>query len=138
MVLKVGYDCKVCKQEPGSLHCGYYMCEHLRMAQVYKVNREDVSHHILFFESLLCLIVLAILVFSLTTNSFPLQQTPNYEKEWEYLFTRDMKDYGIDHLISDMCTFLRREIFHISGQFFDKEGSLAEFPHLINYERFGI
>jgi hypothetical protein len=29
--------------------------------------------------------------------------------------------------------FLRREIFYVDGTFFDKTGTLAEFPQLCNY-----
>ena len=133
MTLKIGYKWKVSKQPPGSLYCGYYVCEHLRMAQVYKVNREDVSQTFVVY-----IYYVSVILFSLTTNSFSLHQFPDYMKEWEYVFDNDMNKFGIDHIISDMCTFLRREVFHIDGLFFDKEGPVAEFPQLFMYERFGI
>jgi hypothetical protein len=41
--IKFGFKCS--KQPLGSLHCGYYVCEHFRICGTYKVNREDVSHH---------------------------------------------------------------------------------------------
>jgi hypothetical protein len=41
----VKYGFKYAKQPLGSLHCGYYVCEHLSTCGQYKVNREDVSHH---------------------------------------------------------------------------------------------
>jgi hypothetical protein len=47
-----------------------------------------------------------------------------------------MQKGGVDNVISNICTFLRREIFHIDGAFFDKTETLAEFPQLYNYERF--
>jgi hypothetical protein len=53
-------------------------------------------------------------------------------------FDKDMQNNGVDHVISDMCMFLRREIFNAQGRFFDKNGKLAEFPQLCNYERFGL
>jgi hypothetical protein len=34
--------------------------------------------------------------------------------------------------------FLRREIFNAQERFFDKNDTLAEFPQLYNYERFGL
>jgi hypothetical protein len=34
--------------------------------------------------------------------------------------------------------FLHREIFNTQGRFFDKNSTLAEFPQLYNYERFGL
>jgi hypothetical protein len=45
---------------------------------------------------------------------------------------------GVNDVISDLCIFVPREIFHVQGDFFDKNGTLAEFPQLYNYERFGI
>jgi hypothetical protein len=50
-------------------------------------------------------------------------------------FIMDMQNGGVDNVISDLCMFLRREIFHIEGAFFDKNGTLAEFPQLCTYER---
>jgi hypothetical protein len=41
----VKYSFKCAKQPLGSLHCKYYVCEHLRTCGQYRVNREDVSHH---------------------------------------------------------------------------------------------
>jgi hypothetical protein len=49
-----------------------------------------------------------------------------------------MQKNGVNHVIPDMCMFLRREIFNLQGRFFDKNGILAEFPQLCNYERFGL
>jgi hypothetical protein len=43
--LSVKYDFKCVKQPLGSLHYGYYVCEHLMTCGQYRVNREDVSHH---------------------------------------------------------------------------------------------
>jgi hypothetical protein len=49
-----------------------------------------------------------------------------------------MQKNGFDHVISDMGMFLRREIFSAQGRFFDKNGTLVEFPQLCNYEIFGL
>jgi hypothetical protein len=62
----------------------------------------------------------------------------NYQKECAYLFYKDMQKIGVDHVISDMCMFLRREIFNAQGRFFDKNDTLAEFSQLCNYERFDL
>jgi hypothetical protein len=43
LLVKYGFKCA--KQSLDSLHCGYYVCEHLKTYGQYKVNREDVSHH---------------------------------------------------------------------------------------------
>jgi hypothetical protein len=69
---------------------------------------------------------------------FFFHQHPKYDKELEYLFNKDMQKSGVDHVISDMCMFLCREVFNIEERFFDKSGTLAEFPQLCLYERFGI
>jgi hypothetical protein len=50
----------------------------------------------------------------------------------------DMPNGGVDNVISDMCMFLRREIFHVEDTFFDKNEILAEFPELCTYERFVV
>jgi hypothetical protein len=71
-------------------------------------------------------------------NSFLLHQYPNYREECDYPFTHDIQKCGVDNVISDICTFLRREIFHVGGTFFNKTGTLAEFPQLCHYERFAL
>jgi hypothetical protein len=43
--LSVKYGFKYVKQPLCSLHCRYYMFEHLRTCRQYEVNHEDVSHH---------------------------------------------------------------------------------------------
>jgi hypothetical protein len=47
---------------------------------------------------------------------------------------------GVNDVISDLCMFLRREIFHAQGLKYSmhKNDTLTEFPQLCNYERFGI
>jgi hypothetical protein len=67
-----------------------------------------------------------------------LYQHHKYQQEWTYLFDKDMQVSGVNDVISDLCMFLRREIFHAQGDFFDKNDTLTEFPQLYNYERFGI
>jgi hypothetical protein len=49
-----------------------------------------------------------------------------------------MQKSRVDQVISDMCMFLRREIFNAQERFFNKNGILAEFPQLCNYERFDL
>jgi hypothetical protein len=67
-----------------------------------------------------------------------LHQHPKYEKELAYLSDKDMLNSGVDHVILDMCMFLRHEVFNAEGRFFDKNGTLAWFPQPCLYERFGI
>jgi hypothetical protein len=50
----------------------------------------------------------------------------------------DMQKSGVHHIISDMCMFLRREVFHAEERLFDKNDTLAELPQLCLYERIGI
>jgi hypothetical protein len=71
-------------------------------------------------------------------TSFLLHQFPNYRMEWDYPFTKDIQNSGVDNVILDICMFLRREIFHVEGAFFDKNETLAEFPQLCTYERFVV
>jgi hypothetical protein len=49
-----------------------------------------------------------------------------------------MQKGGVDNVIADIYTFLHCEIFHVDGAFFDKTGTLAEFPQLYHYERFAL
>jgi hypothetical protein len=49
-----------------------------------------------------------------------------------------MQKNGVGHVISDIYMLLRREIFNAQGRFLEKNGTLAEFSQLCNYERFGI
>jgi hypothetical protein len=67
-----------------------------------------------------------------------LHRYPNYREEWDYAFSHDMQKGGVNNVIADICTFLRHKIFHVDGAFFDKAGTLAEFPQLCNYERFAL
>jgi hypothetical protein len=67
-----------------------------------------------------------------------MHQYPNYREEWDYAFTLDMQKGGVYNVISDICTFLCCEIFHVDGTLFDKTVTLAEFPKLCNYERFAL
>jgi hypothetical protein len=67
-----------------------------------------------------------------------LHQHRKYQQEWAYLFYKDMHVSGVNDVISDLCMFLRYEIFHAQGDFFDKNNTLTEFPQLCNYERFNI
>jgi hypothetical protein len=77
-------------------------------------------------------------LFQCLINSFLLHRYPNYREEWDYAFIHDMQKGGVHNVISDICMFLRREIFHVDGAFFDKIVTLVEFPQLCNYERFAL
>jgi hypothetical protein len=63
--------------------------------------------------------------FHFLLNSFLLHHYPNYREEWNYPFTKDMQKGRVYNIIPDICTFLRREIFHVDGAFLDKTGMLA-------------
>jgi hypothetical protein len=69
---------------------------------------------------------------------FLLHQFPNYRVEWDYPFTKDIQNGGVDNVILDICMLLHCEIFHVDSAFFDKTRTLAEFPQLCNYERFTV
>jgi hypothetical protein len=53
-------------------------------------------------------------------------------------FYKGYAKHGVDNVISDTCLFLRHEIFHVDGTFFNKNETLAEFPQLCTYERFAV
>jgi hypothetical protein len=67
-----------------------------------------------------------------------LHRYPNYRDECDYSFEHDMQRGGVDNVIADICTFLRREIFHVDCAFFDKTKMLAEFSQLCRYEKFDL
>jgi hypothetical protein len=45
-----------------------------------------------------------------------------------------MQKGGVHNVILDICMFLRHEMFHVDGAFFDKIATLEEFAQLCNYE----
>jgi hypothetical protein len=49
-----------------------------------------------------------------------------------------MQKNGVNHVIPDMCMFFHREIFSAQGRSFEKNGTLAKFSQLCNYERFDL
>jgi hypothetical protein len=53
-------------------------------------------------------------------------------------FHKGMQNSGVDNVISDICMFLRHEIFHVDVTFFNKTEMLVEFLELCNYERFAV
>jgi hypothetical protein len=56
---------------------------------------------------------------------FFLHQHHKYQQEWAYLFDKDMQLSDVNDVVSDLCIFLCREIFHTQGDFFDKNGTLT-------------
>jgi hypothetical protein len=83
--LSVKYDFKCAQQTLVSLHCEYYMCEHLMTCGQYVVNREDIRHHCFMYPYFVSPF------FHYLLNSFLLHQYPNYRVEWDYPFTKDMQ-----------------------------------------------
>jgi hypothetical protein len=65
--IKFGFKCS--KQPLGSLHCGYYVWEHLRICGTYKVNREDVSHHYFMYLYFLSPFFIAYLILFIASVS---------------------------------------------------------------------
>jgi hypothetical protein len=43
--LSIKFSFKCFKQLLGSLNCGYYVCDHLRICETYKVNHKDEIHY---------------------------------------------------------------------------------------------
>jgi hypothetical protein len=69
--------------------------------------------------------------------SFLLHQFSNYRVERDYPFTKEIQNGELDNVISDICIFLCREIFHIEGSFFNRNET-SEFPELCTYVRFSV
>jgi hypothetical protein len=139
MVLTNLFRLKCAKQPPGSVLCGYYVCEFLRVTGKYIPNREDVSRRssmYLYYVSAFYISILYFTVILTLLMNFPLHQHPDVIASWP--IARDMEATGVEHIVSDMCHFLRREVFHEHGRFFDPEGPIAAYPQLCQYERFGV
>jgi hypothetical protein len=49
-----------------------------------------------------------------------------------------MQNGGVDSVILNMFMLFHSEIFHVDGTFFDKNGTLVEFPQLCTYDRFVV
>jgi hypothetical protein len=59
-------------------------------------------------------------------------------EEGDYPFTHDMQQGGVDNVIADIYTLLRRKIFHVDDTFFNMTRTLAKFSQLCHYERFAL
>jgi hypothetical protein len=70
----------------------------------------------------------AIVHYQLITKLYFFHQHHNYQKECAYLFF-----ISIDHVISDMCMFLRREIFNAQGRLFNKKDLVFKLQSLLIY-----
>jgi hypothetical protein len=47
--LSIGYNFKCAKEPLGSLHYGYYTCDHLRITGQYMINRQKVSYQCVLY-----------------------------------------------------------------------------------------
>ncbi len=45
-----------------------------------------------------------------------------------------MQEHGVDRIISELFHFMRREVLHQQGLFFDDAGALKEHPELCLYQ----
>ena len=108
------------KQPPGSVHCGYYVCEFLRVTGNYKSNSEDVSPSCIGVYILTSQLFTNILHFSL--------KYPRNDDEWPEI--KDISLSTIDRIIEDLFSFIRSEVIHQTGTFFDHNSSLRSHPEL--------
>ncbi|AQK69717.1 Cyclin-dependent kinase B1-1 [Zea mays] len=87
------------KQPPGTVMCGYYVCEWCRVIFHYMVNREDVPKS-------------------------------KINAEW---LERDMVSVDVAKVVKDLLYFMRREVLHQQGLFYNTNGNLQQFPELSLY-----
>ena len=119
------------KQPPGTVLCGYYVCEWCRVTFHYMVNREDVSSLSLSMLQFLCYIVAHHI--TLSTACFLLSlQVPKSKINAEWL-ERDMVSVGVAKVVRDLLYFMRREVLHQQGLFYNTNGNLQQFPELSLY-----
>lgn len=64
---------------------------------------------------------------------FPLHQHRDVKEMWPWY--RNMEEIGAVKVISDFCHFIRREVTHIAGLFFDHDGPMSKHPKFTNFER---
>ena len=76
-----------------------------------------------------------LLPFHLSLLCFSLQY-PRVNYEWPV--ARNMERGGIDAIINDLFRFMRREVLHQQGMFFDHNGALKEFPELSLYQNMTV
>jgi hypothetical protein len=95
------------------------------------VNREDVSSLSLSMLQFLCYIVAHHI--TLSTACFLLSlQVPKYKINVEWL-ERDMVSVGVAKVVKDLLYFMRREVLHQQGLFYNTNGNLQHFPELSLY-----
>jgi hypothetical protein len=95
------------------------------------VNREDVSSLSLFMLQFLCYIVAHHI--TLSTACFLLSlQVPKSKINAEWL-ERDMVSVGVAKVVKDLLYFMRREVLHQQGLFYNTNGNLQQFPKLSLY-----
>lgn len=113
------FICLQCyKQPPGSILCGYYVCEVLRNNGRYRTNPEDVSllcahnYHVCAnygHDGNVTIFIYCVYV-----------QLPTIDGSWGRLGEKELTN-----ICADMARFILREICHEDGEFFDKEGVLS-------------
>jgi hypothetical protein len=95
------------------------------------VNREDVSSLSLSMLQFLCYIVA--LHITLSPACFLLSlQVPKSKINAEWL-ERDMVSVGVAKVVKDLLYFMRREVLHQQGLFYNTKGNLQHFPELSLY-----
>jgi hypothetical protein len=119
------------KQPPGTVMCGYYVCEWCRVTFHYMVNREDVSSLSSSMLQFLCYIVAHHI--TLSTACFLLSlQVPKSKINAEWL-QRDMVTVGVPKVVKDLLYFMRREVLHQQGLFYNKNGNWQQLSELSLY-----
>ena len=94
------------------------------------VNREDVSSLSLSMLQFLCYIVAHHITFSTACFLLSLQVPKSKNAEW---LERDMVSVCVAKVVKDLLYFMRREVLHQQGLFYNTNGNLQHFPELSLY-----
>jgi hypothetical protein len=95
------------------------------------VNREDVSSLSLSMLQFLCYIVAHDITLSTACFLLSLQvPKPKINAEW---LERDMVSVGVAKVVKYLLYFMRREVLHQQGLFYNTNGNLQDFPELSLY-----
>jgi hypothetical protein len=95
------------------------------------VNREDVSSLSLSMLQFLCYIVDYHITLSIACFLLSLQ-VPKSKINAEWL-ERDMVTTDVAKVVKDLLYFMRREVLHQQGLFYNKNGNLQHLPELSLY-----
>jgi hypothetical protein len=106
------------KQRSGSGHCGYYLCEYMKVTGCYKRHPELVSN---WLRTLLLHFTVLVTWQTIILYCVPVQ--------WhEEIFIKRQEALDDDYLleiVEDICNFILDEVVHKNGEFFDPTSTIG-------------